>query len=420
VTTGCPGAVADSGRVRPDAAVRGLFVTSGLVIAAFFPFLALYLDDKGLTESEIGLVIAAMAVARIVLNPVWGHVSDSVLGRRTALQVGLVAASICALLLAAADGLAGVAITGFLLAGAMVTLGPNIDAITLEHLGVDRMSDYGRIRSWESFAYAIACLLLGFIFQAWGVGWAMPAYSVASVGVLLWSFTLRRDVPTHRAEGDGKLGTVGAVFREAPRFWVFLVAVFLVWTGFNAAWNFISLKIASEGGGPLLIGIGTALGGLVEVPMMRSSSRLQRRYGLRRVYALGCTIYAGGFLLWGSISNPTIVSLLTVFEGMAFSLLFTTGVVVVGRLLPSSLYSTGNSVAQMVGFGLGPILGAGVGGFVYQHLGPTVLYGSASLLALGGATVAWLALATPELDEPVTEADDLPADTAAAPPEPLG
>ena len=73
-----------SGRqqIRPDAAVRGLFVTSGFVIAAFFPFLALYLDGKGLSESEIGLVIAAMAVARIVLNPFWGHVSDSGRGRR--------------------------------------------------------------------------------------------------------------------------------------------------------------------------------------------------------------------------------------------------------------------------------------------------------------------------------------------------
>ena len=163
--------------IRPDAAVRGLFVTSGFVIAAFFPFLALYLDGKGLTGSEIGLVIAAMAVARIVLNPIWGHVSDSVLGRRTSLQIGLLLAAIAALLLAGAEGLWAIAITGFLLAGAMVTLGPNIDAITLEHLGAERMSDYGKIRSWESFTYAIGCLVMGAIFQSAGIGWAMPIYA---------------------------------------------------------------------------------------------------------------------------------------------------------------------------------------------------------------------------------------------------
>ena len=407
--------------LRPDAAVRGLFLTSGFVIASFFPFLALYLDGKGLTESEIGVVIAIMAVARIIFNPVWGHLADTSLGRRTSLQIGLGSASVCALLLASAHGLLAVATAAFLLAAAMVTFGPNIDAITLEHLGVERMSEYGRVRSWESFSYAIGCLVLGTVFEKVGsVRPAMPIYAVASMLVLAWSFTVRRDVPKHRGSEDGRLGAVGAVFREAPRFWVFLTAIFLVWTGFNAAWNFIALKITTEGGGPLLVGLGTAAGGLVEVPMMRWSTRLQSMLGLRRVYALGCMIYATGFLLWGLISDPTIVSFLTVLEGAAFSLLFTTGVVIVGRLLPSSLYSTGNSVTQMVAFGLGPILGAGIGGFVYEHAGTTVLYSGASALAVSGAAVAWFALRTPELERPTTEADDPPADPAAAPLEPLG
>ena len=407
--------------IRPDAAVRGLFLTFGFVIAAFFPFLALYLDDKGLTESGIGLVIAAMAVARIVLNPLWGHLADATIGRRTSLQIGAFLSAVFGLVLAGVDGMVAVAVAGFFLAGAMVSTGPNIDAITLEHLGAERMSDYGKIRSWESFTYAIGCLTLGWLFQAAGIEWAMPIYALASVLVFAWSFTVPRDIPRHEAAtGGSRLGTVGAVFHHAPRFWGFLAALFLVWTGFNAAWNFVGLKIASEGGGPLLIGIGTAVGGLIEVPMMRSSSRLQARLGLRRVYVLGCVVYALGFLLWGSISNPTIVSLLTVLEGIAFSMLFTTGVVVVGRLLPSSLYSTGNSVAQMVGFGLGPILGAGLGGFVYETAGPMTLYAGASALALAGGVVAWFALRGPELDRPLTEADDVPADPSIAPPEPLG
>ena len=76
---------------------------------------------------------------------------------------------------------------------------------------------------------------------------------------------------------------------------------------------------------------------------------------------------------------------------------FTTSVVVVGRLLPESLYSSGNSITGMVAFGIGPILGAGIGGYVYQHAGATTLYVGASGLALLGGFVAWFALATPTL-----------------------
>ena len=295
------------------------------MIAAFFQFLALFLDGKGLSESGIGLVIAAMAVARIVSNPLWGHLADATIGRRSALQIGAFLSAVFGIVLAGVGGVGAIAVAGFLLAGAMVATGPNIDAITLEHLGADRMSEYGRIRSWESFTYAIGCLTLGWIFEVAGIAWAMPSFALASLLVFAWSFSVRRDRPRREdATGGSRLGTLGAVFHHAPRFWGFLAAVFLVWTGFNAAWNFIGLKIASEGGGPLLIGIGTAVGGLVEVPMMRSSSRLQGRLGLRRVYVLGCAVYALSFLLWGAISNPTIVSLLTVLEGVAFSMLFTT------------------------------------------------------------------------------------------------
>ena len=74
--------------VRPAVAVQGLFLSFGLVVAAFFPFFALYLVDRGLSKSQIGGVLAVMAVGRVVANPVWGHVADAVIGRLTALRLG--------------------------------------------------------------------------------------------------------------------------------------------------------------------------------------------------------------------------------------------------------------------------------------------------------------------------------------------
>jgi MFS family permease len=186
---------------------------------------------------------------------------------------------------------------------------------------------------------------------------------------------------------------------------VFLLATLFVWTGFNAAWNFIGLKIAEGGGGALLIGLGAALGGLVEVPVMRMSSRFAKRYGLRPVYVAGCVVYAFGFLLWGLVQDPTIVSLLTVFEGAGFALLFTTAVVVIGRMLPKTLYSTGQSLAGTVGFGIAPIVGAGIGGWVFDRFGTVTLYLGASVLALIGGVVAWGALSGPALAHPAPDVD---------------
>jgi MFS family permease len=123
---------------------------------------------------------------------------------------------------------------------------------------------------------------------------------------------------------------------------------------------------------------------------------LQRTIGIRRTYVLGGLVYATGFLLWGLISNPTIVSMLTVFEGFGFALLFTSGVVIVGRMVPSSLYATGQSMVSTVAFGLSPIVGGVLGGFVYERFGPVTMYVGSSILVLIGTGVSWITLSTPE------------------------
>jgi MFS transporter, PPP family, 3-phenylpropionic acid transporter len=393
--------------ISPAAAVIGLFVIFGPIIASFFPFLSVYLKGRGFEPDQIGFLLGAMAAIRIVAMPIWGHVADTRIGRKRALQLGLVGMVGFAIAASLLDSFLGVTFAAVGIALAMAASGPNIDALALVQLGDDRMADYGRIRGWESLSYATACLLFGWLLEIHGVTLALPIYAACGALLLLWtSIAVRPDRP-HEPVRHGRLGAIGAVFREAPRFWGFLAATLLVWTGFNGAWNFVGLKIESAGGGPLLIGFGAALGGFLEVAVMRLSPRLHRRLGLRKVYALGCLVYALGFLLWGLIDDPTAVSVLAVLEGVGFSLLFTTSILVVGRLLPSSLYSSGNSIAQMVGFGIGPIIGAGLGGVVYERLGSTTLFVGASALALFGGVTAILALRTPALDRPLA-AEDTP------------
>jgi PPP family 3-phenylpropionic acid transporter len=394
--------------VSPAAAVLGLFLTFGLIVASFFPFLSIYFADRGFDPGQIGFLLGAMAAVRIVAMPIWGHVADTRIGRRRALQLGLVGMVAFAIVASALDSLVGVAFGAVGIALAMAASGPNIDALALVQLGEERMADYGRIRGWESLSYAAGCLAFGWLLHLFGVSLALPLYAAAGALMLVWTTIAVRPDRPKELQRHGRLGAVGAVFRTAPRIWGFLVATLLVWTGFNGAWNFVGLKIRE----PLLIGVGTALGGFTEVGVMRLASRLHRRLGLRKVYALGCTVYATGFLLWGLVESRTLVSVLAVFEGAGFSLLFTTSILVVGKLLPSSLYSTGNSIAAMVGFGIGPIIGAGVGGLVYGRLGSTTLFVGSSIVAALGGIAAMIALRTRELDTPLR---DVPEGDEAVP-----
>ena len=382
-------------RPRPDVAVIGLMVLFGVGAAAFFPFFSLFLKDRGLDPGDIGLVVGVMALGRIATNSVWGHVADSMLGRRDTLRLSLLATVVTATALSIAGGQLGwVLVTAFLLAASSCAIGPSIDAIALEHLGEENVEGYGRIRAWMSVGYAVANLVLGVALQAAGVKWAIPVFGMVSAAVLAWTITLQRDPPRHTASG-GRFGSVGAALRGAPRLWAFLAAVLILWTGFSAAWNFLGLRIEAEGGGPLLIGLGAALGGFFEVPIMRVSSRLSGVIGLRGVFAAGCGVYATAFLLWGVIDNAVAISLLTVMEGIGFALLFTSLVVIVGRLVPPSLHATGQSIATTVAFGIATLIGGTVGGWVYQNVGALAVYAGASVCAVCAAGIAWISLNAP-------------------------
>ena len=386
--------------VRPEVSIQVLFLGFGIAIAAFFPFFAAFLESRGIRPAEIGVVIAAMAAARVVGNPIWGHLADTAIGRPRTLQLGMLLSGLAAVgMWALGEGFVPIVLTSLVFAGVGGALGPNLDAIAIAHLGEGRMQEYGRIRGWESLTYAIACLGLGFAFREFGVEANMLIYAAVCGLLLLWSVTLR--VPRTRHEGEhGRLGAVGTVLKGSPRFAAFLSSTLLLWFGFSGAWNFIGLKILDGGGGPFLIGAGAALGGLVEVPVMRSSSNLSERFGVRATFMVGCLVYALGFLVWGLADDPVIVSALTFLEGIGFALVFTMTVVIVGKLVTPSLYSTGQAIAATVGFGIAPILGGLVGGWAYERLGATVLYLGASAMALLAAGIAYRALDDPELVRP--------------------
>ena len=115
--------------ISPAAAVLGLFLTFGLIVASFFPFLSIYFAGRGFDPSQIGFLLGAMAAVRIVAMPIWGHVADTRIGRRRALQLGLVGMVVFAIIASVLDSLVGVAFGAVGIALAMAASGPNIDAL---------------------------------------------------------------------------------------------------------------------------------------------------------------------------------------------------------------------------------------------------------------------------------------------------
>lgn len=381
-------------RARAGRDVRTLFALGGASTAAFLPFFVLLLSDRGLTADRIGFVLSLASLAGVLSVPFWSHVADARLGGVRTLQLTSFATAIAALaLIPTGSNVWAIALVTALL---YVVSAPGTalsDTIALQVLGPERETDYGRIRLWASLGWAIAVVLFGAWYQRMGLGPVLPAYAAGTLAYAIAAMRFPATRPARHAGTASRLGSVGEALRVSPRLLPFLIGLLLVSISTSAAWSFLPLRIVSRGGGPLLIGLSAGLGALVEIPFFRASAWLGGRFSLRTLYASGVGIWIAMLVAWSLVPNPVIIAAIKVAGGAGFGLTYAALVVITGRLVPLRLRNTGQALMQTFGAGIGPIVGAALGGLVYRHLGAPALFAGAAVSASLGLLVVWRALA---------------------------
>ena len=133
---------------------------------------------------------------------------------------------------------------------------------------------------------------------------------------------------------------------------------------------------------------------LIEIPVMRWSAGLARRFGLRSVFVAGSLVYGFVFLAWSFLHSPLALALVATGDGV--------------RLCPHLRGGRGDRRtpgaaapaldgpdrdADRSAGGVGAIVGPSIGGVVFARLGAPALFGGAAALCVGGAVWVWFALA---------------------------
>jgi len=376
-----------------DRRLRRFYALVWTVFSAFLPFFVLWLRDRGLPPSEIGVVLSVSALAGVVAAPLWSNVADRRTGTVRTLQVAFVTAGVAAGVLAL-TGSAFVAITGVAAALAVMQAPqtPLTDALAMSTLGPERLRDYGSFRLWASLGWGIGAIAFGALLQVAGLGWMLPVYAVGVLACAAFVGLFPNVRPSSPdAPSTSPFGSLGDALTQVPRFPLFLLGVFVFGASTRASWDYVPLRIASGGGGPFLVGIAAGVSAFVEIPFMRSSGSLMERFGMRAVFMAGAGVYVLASIGWAVVSAPLGVTAIRIAIGIGFGLVYVTPVVMTGTLVPEHLRNTGQTLLTVSSWGLAPVLGSLVGGLVYQHLGPTQLFLGSAVGIAAGALVVWSA-----------------------------
>jgi len=376
-------------------------IAYALLFAAVAPmvgYLNLYLQRRGLSDSQIGTTAAVMALFSVFSPPLWGYLSDRWHDRRLPLAVASLGAAIVFLAYFFAP-FPIVLLVAALFAFFHSPLIPLLDALVLERLGGSK-ERYGRIRAWGSWAFIAMMMFFGLTLKRQGSAESLiPALStfvVLRVAFAISSLLLPRN-GGGKPMGDGDWRAIKELF--ADRDWhAFLAVSLLSMVSTSVFYAFFPLYLNRAGVSDNWQGYFWVVAVLAEVAFMTwLTEPLIKRIGLKGVFLLGIVGRAFRFTAYAfPLSFPTLLALQTL-HSLTFAAVHTASVTWVSMKAPERARALTQTLYASVLMGIGSAVGAQIGGFIAEHFGLRFLFGLAGVTNGLAFLLGWLWLKEPSL-----------------------
>jgi PPP family 3-phenylpropionic acid transporter len=391
----------------PPSVVRPAIVYSLLfgAVAAYAPYIAVYLRSTGLDLGTVGLLVALQAAVSLVAAPAWGAVADRRGDVRGPVLIASLIAAAAAILLATVAGPLLIAASIALLATGMAGIIPMIDSRAVRLVG--QRDRFGRARAWGSAAFIAVAFATGAAIGRFGPVGMFALYAPLLVGTGIAAFALLRlpgdgasgRSPETRSRGGGtfsalsafSLTTILAAIRQ-PIIGRFFVGSVIVWTAFATLQTFVSLRVIQLGGDATAVGATWSLGALVEIPLMFAFPNLARRFGVERLLMVGAVAFALRAAGVALVSSPWLVVAVSPLAGVAFAFFYVGTVTWVAGALPRHVQATAQGIFTGTAVSIGAIGGAIIGGLIAAAISLPALFLLAAVGHALGAIVVWQAI----------------------------
>jgi hypothetical protein len=356
-------------------------------IGILFNYYALYLRWGGLTGTQIGTVLAALSLARVLSQPIWGLLGDIYRVRRVILSGACFGSALAALALAYSASFTWVLGVTTALAILNGPIGPFCDALALEHLERESQRErFGALRLWGSAGFAVSSMAVGALVIGESVWLIVYLYSAVMVLMGLVTATLP-DVPhAVRATWRGS----GPVLWGNQRFVRILGAMTLIGMTLGVVNSYLIIYLSDIGAPGWVSGLTFALAGVLEVPLMAYASALIQRWGLRAVLLGGVSLQPLRWLLYTVITIPILVVPTQIFHSIAMLSLLIAGVLLADQQLPSQWRATGQTAYSAALHGIGPSIGVFGAGIIYERFGIAMVWWACLIVnSIGALVLAW-------------------------------
>ena len=355
-------------------------------VGVFSPYASLYFADRGLSATQIGILMSLMQVMRIFGPNVWGWVADQSRRRVLVLRLTSVAAALtfCGMFV-------GQSFMFFFALMVTVNLftsaqGPISEALMLSSMRGD-LTHYGRVRLWGSVGFIVLVTLSGYALDWQGIE-LMPWIALLMlVMVTSVTFSLHEEPATQHAQPSNSVREL--LSRKSVL--SFFASTFLMIAAHSSLYVYYSLYLSDMGYSKSVIGLMWSLGVIAEILFFFYQAPLFRRFGVRKLMLFSLAIAVIRFLMigWGAQSLAVLL-VAQVLHAATFGVHHSASVATLQRWFAGPLQARGQALYISISYGLGGTVGGLLLSACWDTFGARWVYLLAAIMSLLGLIAAQL------------------------------
>ena len=356
-------------------------------LGGIIPFLTLYFESIGFSPKDIGLLMSALMITKIIAPNFWGFFIDRYAEKYAWLQtkttqIALFACCGMFFLLNFSQHFWLILLCLFTFSFFWNAVLPQMESIVYNHLG-ERRHEYGKIRVWGSIGFILSVLSIGWIVENHGIHFLIPIISVIFFVLALHGFFLK-GLPNKETIVDNH----ESFFKSLSPLIILVLGLGMVAQMTHAPfYTFFSIYLEGYGFSKTIIGFLWAIGVIAEVVVFLFAHHLLIRFNIFKLL-LCCFVVTA--LRWWMLSvfpdDLFLLALTQTLHAISFGLYHSTASQLINAHFKGKFQVRGQALYSSLTFGVGGAIGTLASGYLWTALGGQAVFMLCAIM-MGIATV---------------------------------
>lgn len=349
-----------------------MFSFNFLLFAGFAllsPFFVLYLQSLEFSGAEIGVMAGITPLVTFFGATFWTGLADITRRHRLIMTAGMVVEIAGYILFPFLRGFILILSVMIILNFFFAPVPAFADNAAMSMLG-EKKEYYGRIRLGGTIGYTLAGPLAGVLIGFFG----LRAGFWSAALVFLFALFLSQGFVHAPSKAAPPAGRGIRILLLNPRWILFLIVSLSGGLALVGANSFLLPYMKELGADTSTMGIALAIGAVTEIPVLFFGHRLIRRFKPHKMFMLAMTVTGIRLLLFAFCSTSTMILLVQLLFGFAFSAMWIAGVAYANQYAPEGMNATAQGLFGATIVGFGTAVGGFLGGPLLENMGGRVLF----------------------------------------------